>query len=72
MSKYLSGEDDEEEDELEFLRRRSTAASLQNSTHRGVRPPEIISRLLLEKLVDDPAECSLVDRCLERILGSEL
>ncbi|KAG5561477.1 hypothetical protein RHGRI_004505 [Rhododendron griersonianum] len=33
MSKYCSGEHDEE---LEFLRRRSTTASLQNSTHLGV------------------------------------
>lgn len=44
MSKNRSGEDAGEkfdvDEEFEFRFRRSTAASLQNSTHRGVLVPE--------------------------------
>ncbi|PON39792.1 hypothetical protein PanWU01x14_302210 [Parasponia andersonii] len=71
MSKNLSGED--EDDDNEFLRRRSTAASLQNSTHLGVLAPDPnpVSKLLLEKLEDDPADFSLADLCFFRTRGSD-
>lgn len=62
MSKNLSGEEHDDDDE--FLRRRSTAASLQNSTHRGVLAP--VSRLRREKLEDEPADLSLTDLCFFR------
>lgn len=73
ISKNLSGEDDA--DDEEFLRRRSVAASVQNSTHLGVLPPA--SRLLREKAAaeeDEPADFSLTDRCFLRswALESEL
>ncbi|KAH0971434.1 hypothetical protein GBA52_023590 [Prunus armeniaca] len=73
ISKNRSGDEDDDDDEFEFLRRRSTAASLQNSTHLGVLPPDPkpVSRLLREKLVDDPADFSLTDLCFLRIYGSE-
>jgi hypothetical protein len=67
ISKNLSGED--ESDDKEFLRRRSVAASVQNSTHLGVLPPA--SRLLREKTVKEPADFSLTDLCFMRIFGSD-
>lgn len=39
-----------DDDEFEFLRLPFTAASLQNSTQRGVQPPENVSILLLRLL----------------------
>ena len=67
ISKNLSGDEDDDDDE--FLRCRSTAASLQNSTHLGVLAPADPpwSRLLHEKLDDKSADFSLTDLCLLRI-----
>ena len=67
ISKNLSGDEDDDDDE--FLRCRSTAASLQNSTHLGVLAPADPpwSRLLHEKLDDELANFSLTDLCLLRI-----
>lgn len=66
----LSGEEDVDEDE--FLRRRSTTASLQNSTHLGVLAP--VSRLRRKKLDEEAADFSLMDLCLLRrwVSDSEL
>ena len=67
-SNSLSGDEHEEEDD-EFLRRRSTAASVQNSTHLGVLEdpdPRPVSRLRREKLADDAADFSLTERCFLR------
>ncbi|CAI0553621.1 unnamed protein product [Linum tenue] len=78
ISKNRSGEEDEseEDEDAEFLRRRSTAASLQNSTHLGVLFARPVSRLRREKLDDDdeeedPADFSLTDLCLVRRIGSD-
>ena len=59
----LSG--DENKDDEEFLFRLSMEASLQNSTHLGVLPPitTLVSKLLLEKLVEAAADFSLRDLC---------
>ena len=69
ISKNLSGEELDDDDE--FLRRRSTAASLQNSTHLGIlaSDPNPVSKLLLEKFEDDPADFSLTDLCFLRTRG---
>ena len=58
-------DDHDDEVEPEFLRQRSTAASLQNSTHLEVLDPitRPESKLLVEKFVDDPE-----DICLVRVL----
>ncbi|CAH9124628.1 unnamed protein product [Cuscuta epithymum] len=64
-SKYCSGDSEVEDEEWEFLRRLSMAASLQNSTQRGLLPPVTASRLLLEKLNDEPAEISSIARISE-------
>ncbi|KAE9445639.1 hypothetical protein C3L33_22460, partial [Rhododendron williamsianum] len=53
MSKYCSGEHDEE---LEFLCRKSTAASLQNSNHLGVLPVTKLSRVKMSDGIDDATE----------------
>ncbi|KAG5541018.1 hypothetical protein RHGRI_021042 [Rhododendron griersonianum] len=53
MSMYSSGDSDEE---LEFLRRKSTAASLQNSNHLGVLPVTKLSRVNMSDGIDDAAE----------------
>lgn len=69
-----SGEDEDDE-ELEFFRRQSAAASLQNSTHLGFRPPETVSRLRREKFDDDDddrMDLSLMDLCFNKKLGSGL
>ena len=65
ISKNLSRDEDDNDDE--FLRCRSTAASL--STHLGVLAPADPpwSRLLHEKLDDELANFSLTDLCLLRI-----
>ena len=67
ISKNLSGDEDNDDDE--FLRRRSTATSLQNSTHLGVLAPTDPpwSRLLRKKLDDESVDFSLMDLCLLRI-----
>ena len=67
ISKNLSGDEDDDDDE--FLRCRSTAASLQNSTHLGVLAPADPpwSRLLREKLDYESANFSLTNLCLLRI-----
>lgn len=66
MSKNLSGE----EDEFEFLLRRSTAASLQNSTHLGVLELSRDFREKFEEYDDDDEEEDdedpLIDRCFCR------
>ena len=70
ISKNLSGDEDDDDDE--FLRCRSMAALLQNSTHLVVLaladPPWF--RLLCEKLDDESADFSLMDLHHLRILGS--
>ena len=67
IPKNLSG--DVEDDDDEFLRRQSTATSLQNSTHLGVLAPTDPpwSRLLRNKLDDESADFSLMDLGLLRI-----
>ncbi|KAG5530668.1 hypothetical protein RHGRI_025586 [Rhododendron griersonianum] len=53
MSMYSSGDSDEE---LEFLRRKSTAASLQDSNHLGVLPVTKLSRVKMSDGIDDATE----------------
>ena len=67
ISKNLSRDEDNDDDE--FLRCRSTAVSLQNSTHLGVLAPADPPwfRLFHEKLDDESIDFSLTDLCLLRI-----
>ena len=70
ISKNLSGDEDDDDDE--FLRCRSMATLLQNSTHLVVLAPADPPwfRLLCEKLDDESADFSLTDLHHLRILGS--
>ena len=70
ISKNLS--EDEDEDDDEFLRCRSMATLLQNSSHLVVLAPADLPwfRLLREKLDDESADFTLTDLCLLRIFGS--
>ncbi|GER37617.1 bystin [Striga asiatica] len=72
MSMYLTGEDEDGEDKFEFLSRGSMVASLENFTHRDTYPPESASRVLWEKLVEDPADFLVTERYLERTSDEEL
>uniref|UniRef100_A0A2P2QPJ3 Uncharacterized protein n=1 Tax=Rhizophora mucronata TaxID=61149 RepID=A0A2P2QPJ3_RHIMU len=71
MSKNRSGDDGSDEEDAEFRLRRSTAASLQNSTHLGVLTSVTIpvSKLLREKFDDKPAHFSPTDLCFCRSIG---
>ncbi|TQE14289.1 hypothetical protein C1H46_000208 [Malus baccata] len=70
--KNLFGEEHDDDEEFEFLRRQSTVVSLQNSTHVGVLvlEPKPTSKLCREKFEDDPTDFSLTNLCFLRIYGS--